>query len=360
VTKVINLKLEAAKAAQRYGLPVDRFQALVTRESGWDVDAKSPAGARGLTQLMPATARSLGVDPTDPIQALDGGARYLKQQLDRFGSLRLALAAYNAGPGAVEKYGGVPPFKETQRYVTGILGDTTAAPTVKIPVPKIGQAAATDPLALSGLARTPGLLGPPTGYGGADPVKVAFDNLSAIGRGGSPTRGLSSLVDAVTQKETADRSQAVSGPQAQPEPVIQPAAATPVTPGRPGKLPEAPGGGWDGSKNVVKGFARIAVSHGLQSTSEKRDRQYTTTGNTSDHYAGNKNAYAEDLSNGHATPQMDKAAIQIAAALGVRYDGKGPLEISKIVDGYRIQVLYRTHTGGDHFTHIHVGAKRVS
>lgn len=90
---------------------------LVWAESRYCVDAKSPEGALGLGQLLPETAAGLGVDPLDPAQNLLGAARYLREQLDTFGSLELALAAYNAGPGAVTRYGGVPPFAETQRYV---------------------------------------------------------------------------------------------------------------------------------------------------------------------------------------------------------------------------------------------------
>ena len=77
----------------------------------------------GLAQLMPDTARALGVDPTDPGQNLDGGARYLRRQYDTFGTWDLALAAYNAGPGAVEQYGGIPPYAETQNYVRVIWGE---------------------------------------------------------------------------------------------------------------------------------------------------------------------------------------------------------------------------------------------
>lgn len=95
---------------------------LVTRESGWNPGAVSHKGAIGLAQLMPDTARLLRVDPNDPIQNLDGGARYLAQQYRAFGDWRLALAAYNAGPGAVQKHGGVPPYAETAAYVTAILG----------------------------------------------------------------------------------------------------------------------------------------------------------------------------------------------------------------------------------------------
>jgi len=112
----------ATRAARRHGIPVDLFKRLVQQESGWNARARSHKGALGLAQLMPATARMLRVDPRDPEQNLEGGARYLRTQYDRFGSWRLALAAYNAGPGAVEKHGGVPPYRETQGYVRAIMG----------------------------------------------------------------------------------------------------------------------------------------------------------------------------------------------------------------------------------------------
>ncbi|MBC7164940.1 MAG: lytic transglycosylase domain-containing protein [Roseovarius sp.] len=115
--------LEMAKlAARRHNVPESLFLRLVQQESGWRADAVSHKGAIGLAQLMPATARMLGVNPTDPRQNLEGGARYLAAQYRKFGSWRLALAAYNAGPQAVEKYGGVPPFNETRNYVKMILG----------------------------------------------------------------------------------------------------------------------------------------------------------------------------------------------------------------------------------------------
>ena len=112
----------AKAAARKYGVPEDLFLRLVQQESGWNQGAVSPKGAMGLAQLMPGTAALLGVDATDPQQNLDGGARYLALMYDRFGSWRLALAAYNAGPQAVEKYGGIPPYAETKGYVAAILG----------------------------------------------------------------------------------------------------------------------------------------------------------------------------------------------------------------------------------------------
>jgi soluble lytic murein transglycosylase-like protein len=98
------------------------LSAVARQESGYDATAVSHAGAQGLMQLMPATAQGLGVaDPFNPAQAIDGAARLLKDLTTRFGSTQLALAAYNAGPGAVLKYDGVPPYTETQNYVRSIM-----------------------------------------------------------------------------------------------------------------------------------------------------------------------------------------------------------------------------------------------
>jgi len=104
-------------AGQRHGVDPALLAAVAKVESGFDPGAVSRAGARGLMQFMPATAAGMGIDPMDPAQAVDGAARYLSTQLNRFGSLDKALAAYNAGPGAVQRFGGVPPYPETQAYV---------------------------------------------------------------------------------------------------------------------------------------------------------------------------------------------------------------------------------------------------
>ena len=112
----------AREAARRHGIPEDLFLRLVQQESGWNPGAVSHKGATGLAQLMPATARRLGVDPTNPQDNLNGGARYLRMMYDRFGDWKLALAAYNAGPEAVAKHGGIPPYAETKGYVRAIYG----------------------------------------------------------------------------------------------------------------------------------------------------------------------------------------------------------------------------------------------
>lgn len=111
-----------AAAGARHGIDPAVLAAVARTESGLDPSAVSPAGAQGLMQLMPATAAGLGVtDPFDPTQAIDGAARLLRGHLDRFGSLDLALAAYNAGGGAVRRHGGIPPYEETQNYVRRVL-----------------------------------------------------------------------------------------------------------------------------------------------------------------------------------------------------------------------------------------------
>ena len=110
------------EASRNYNVPPALVKAVIMAESGMNSEALSKAGAQGLMQLMPATARGLKVDdPWDPQQNIDGGTRYLRQNLDRFGETRLALAAYNAGPDAVREHSGIPPYRETQNHVQRVL-----------------------------------------------------------------------------------------------------------------------------------------------------------------------------------------------------------------------------------------------
>ncbi|HEY3825740.1 MAG TPA: lytic transglycosylase domain-containing protein, partial [Bryobacteraceae bacterium] len=123
----------AAQAAQKYLLPDSFVQSVMKAESGFQPDAVSPKGAVGLMQLMPETARELGVDPRDPHQNANGGAQYLRELLARYESdpdqVLLALAAYNAGPGAVDRYHGVPPYRETREYILRVLKNWNQPPS---------------------------------------------------------------------------------------------------------------------------------------------------------------------------------------------------------------------------------------
>lgn len=108
-------------ASRQEGIDEELIYSVIEAESGFDPGAVSHKGARGLMQLMPGTADKLGVDPDDPVQNVQGGTKYLGEMIDRYGDLEKALAAYNAGPRAVDEHGGIPPFSETQNYVKQVL-----------------------------------------------------------------------------------------------------------------------------------------------------------------------------------------------------------------------------------------------
>jgi hypothetical protein len=275
---VADWQTEARNAARRVGVDPNLFVELVRQESHGNPNALSPKGAMGYTQLMPATARGLGVDPSNPAQNLLGGAKYLKQQLDAFGGdPRKALAAYNAGPGNVQKYGGVPPFAETQAYVRAILGSLKAgakpghAPAIAaprgIPAPAApaAQAAATalagfDPGEASGAgsllqlasarrqAPQGGGLAPPS-FAAGPQISDAYRALSS-GGGPAPRQGVgAALSQALTQGGSVTTpGQAAADVAAQASPLVA-AASSGATHG-PSKAPEGAQAalGWARSK----------------------------------------------------------------------------------------------------------------
>lgn len=161
----------------------------------------------------------------------------------------------------------------------------------------------------------------------------------------------------------------IQQPAAQPAALAPPPLKTappglpPATPTPPGMNWFKPGGGWAGTRNLAQHFAQLGQQNGLSIASEKRDRRMTASGNMSDHYSGNKTAYAYDLSNGSApTPQMDRTAAMIAAQLGASAQWKkqgsaGILNVTR--GGYRFQMLYRTNQGGNHYNHVHLGVRKV-
>lgn len=183
------LRTLATQVAQRYGIPRDLFLRLVQQESGWNPRARSAAGAQGLAQLMPATAKGLGVtDPFNPRQSLEGGARYLSEQFKRFGKWDLALSAYNSGPGGSEGSGRVEGFRETQNYVSKILGGLNlAAPAATPPVPKLtASKAAGAPMSTGGSGALASIFAANQKLLGA-PAPTAVLNRLAAAAPGDPT-----------------------------------------------------------------------------------------------------------------------------------------------------------------------------
>jgi len=225
---MVDYRAEAAKIAQKYGIDPNLFIRLIEQESGFNPEAKGPTTksgeyALGLTQLMPGTALDMGVMRVDPLQNLEGGAKYFRQQLDAFGGdPALALAAYNAGPGNVKKYGGIPPFAETQNYVSRILGTPQQGNTQQ-GAPAVDQntqpqskgilSFITDPekraklgLVLSSLSTTPNA-----------GVQQLLTNKIA---GFEDTRTKNKTVEWLTSRNRSDLAEAVSGGMLSPKDAV--------------------------------------------------------------------------------------------------------------------------------------------
>jgi len=220
---MVDYRAEAAKMAQKYGIDPNIFVRQIQQESGFNPEAKSPAGALGLAQLMPGTALDMGVMRIDPMQNLEGGAKYMRMLLDRYnGDYPKALAAYNAGMGNVDKYGGIPPFAETQNYVSAIFG--TQPGNTQQEGPAVDQYAQqpqskgilsfiTDPekraklgLVLSSLATTPNA-----------GVQQMLTNKIA---GFEDTRTNNKTVEWLTSRNRSDLAEAVSGGMLSPKDAV--------------------------------------------------------------------------------------------------------------------------------------------
>jgi hypothetical protein len=354
-----SIEQEAARAARKAGVDPRLYIALITRgersHRGWQT---SPMGASGPAQLMPGTAANLAkkykINTRTRFGNLLGGAYYLKEMLDTFGGdQRKAVAAYNAGPGNVQKYGGVPPFEETRRYVNNIFG---ALKTIRVPgEPSRGR---QPPTAVSPLPLPPGMPFAPQPLPqlpGMDLHATALSNIDRIAMGERPTDVLGDLVAAARMPPPAE---VIPGGQ-----LVKPEAPPlDLRDGRGESVVKTvvahPGGGWGGSYAPATALANVGRQFGLKSTSEKRDRQMTASGHPSDHWVGSKDSYAYDL--GGSAAQMDKAAAAIARRLGLRrYRPGQSLVLTKTIGGLRYQVLYRTNVGGNHYDHIHVGVRRV-
>lgn len=353
----------ADQIARKYRIPPALFRALIRAESGWNPTAGSPAGARGLTQLMPATARGLGVrNITDPVQNMEGGARYLRAQLDRFKDTRLALAAYNAGPGAVQRYGGIPPYRETQAYVPKVLqyarqyGGRAEAGASSSPASGPPGAPASpapggyrvDAPQVDG-ARLLALLQQTSqrALQGQMPGQDFTRALNALARDASRAPTITQVGEAVADAQGGIPGGGNFDPRA-----TYGFPTGGVDSGR--VLIGGEGGNWGGS--LPRALA-VANAIGVTPSSQKRSRKLTASGNPSDHWTGSTTSYAVDMPAQGAGDARFRQIMQYLARLS------GNPAIARLqpgrwqnvnVGGYRYQVGWRTP---GHYGHLHVGVR---
>jgi len=346
----------ARAAAEAAGIDPDLFVRQIAAESGFNPNARSPAGAIGIAQIMPATARGWGVDPRDPVASLYAAARAMANYLRQFGGdWRLALAAYNAGPGNARR--ALRSFPETRAYVQRILGESGTGP---------GDA----------LARGASL----SAGGETKETRLEFDRSAyeralrnveqtrLISRISRSRRKLGRMAGDPSLRGTGLRERSAGSIAADvgvlsfatPEPgeflrvkTVTVPAAVPDVVGVGGGAALTPGGGYAGTEGLI----RSIPTFGLAVTSEKRARVYTDSGKVSDHYIGNRQAFARDLAGTKA--QMDRAFAELSRFFGrkLRYNTINVFSITRGGRVYRIQVIYGPAVG--HGDHIHVGARRV-
>lgn len=331
--------------AAQYGVPWPVAQALIRAESGGNPNAVSPVGAIGYGQLMPGTARGLGVNPHDPIQNLKGSMKYLGHLIQSFhGNLRYAVAAYNAGPAAVTRYGGIPPYKETQDYVKRVFAMAGPGQNNRQFTTNRLNAVNT----LGGVPRT-GALNPRL----ADALALA-----------APTEGSQSILERLGGT-AARASEAASAPIPLPASQTPGGQGLPSLPGtmtrspqqavgRGGKYVIAPGANRAGVKlqNDILGFlSQVSGVYGrtLKVGTGTNHSRLTVDGNESQHWTG----HAVDVpATGATLIAMGRAAL-IAAGADPRWANRQKGGLYNI--GGR-QIIFNTHKGGDHTNHLHLGA----
>lgn len=350
---------QADAAARKYGVDPALYRRLIKQESGWNPNAGSPAGALGLTQVVPKWHPNANL--STPQGQLDYGAKHLGSLLKKYGNPRDALAVYNSGkPWSVsQSYG------ETRNYVKNILNGYGGAGTVAA-----GGAGVRVPSAPSGV-------GAPMSNPSSGPIRLDADLTRDLGQFTSDTeaavmRGDWMAVGAMDPTPLANRLGSLVG-RAQQTPVAQPAGAHYPGDGHNHGPMEAvprgplkrnammPHGDWGGAAGPVRELTKLAK--GLTVSSEKRTRRNTASGGVSDHWTGSTRSFARDLAWGSSrpTPVADAAASRIVEALGGPKNwGRTGGNFVTTINGIRYQVLYRTMTGGDHFDHIHLGARRVA
>lgn len=350
---------QADNAARKYGVDPQLFRRLIKQESGWNPNAGSPAGALGLTQVVPKWHPNANL--STPQGQLDYGAKHLGSLLKKYGNPRDALAVYNSGkPWSVsQSYG------ETRNYVTNILNGYGGRGTVAAGGPGVRA-----PSAPSGV-------GAPRTNPTSGPVQLDTDLTRDLGQFTSDTeaavmRGDWMAVGAMDPTSLANRLGAAVSRSSQPSVTAQPAGAHYPGDGHDHGPMEAvpngplkrnalvPHGDWGGAAGPVRELTKLAK--GLVVSSEKRTRRNTASGGVSDHWTGSTQSFARDLAWGGSmpTPTSDIAASRIVEALGGPKNwGKTGGNFVKVVNGIRYQVLYRTNIGGNHWDHVHIGARRV-
>lgn len=352
---------QADAAAARYGVDPQLFRRLITAESAWNPNAGSPAGARGLTQVVPKWHPNANL--STPQGQLDYGAKHLSSLLRKYGNPRDALAVYNSGrPWSVSQS-----FGETRNYVTKILNGyngkgigPSGGPGVSVPKQMARGVGAPQPTPSTGPLKLDSSLS-------SDLNRFALDTEQAVLRGDynavdmmDPT-GLANRLGVAVSRYSAPAATSPQGAVHYPGDGHDhgPMEAVPRGPLKANAL--KPHGDWGGAAGPVRELTKLAK--GLVVSSEKRSRRNTASGGVSDHWTGSTRSFARDLAWGGSmpTPTSDVAASRIVEALGGPKNwGKTGGNFVTTINGIRYQVIYRSNIGGNHWNHIHLGARRVS